>query len=242
MSTLFIPRIVVAKCLLVTATMLPIALITTPPASAQGIAKISNLDAATGLKDALAQGAAKAVSSLGQQNGFLGNNNVKIPLPAGLQRVEGLMRGIGMGSYADQLVNTMNQAAESAVVEARPLLADAIKRMTVQDAKGILSGPQDSATQYFQRTTSAALTQRFMPIVKQATAKVQLADTYNNFAGKAATFGLLKADDANLDAYVTQKALDGLFFMIAQEEKAIRDNPLAAATSIAKTVFGALGR
>jgi hypothetical protein len=136
----------------------------------------------------------------------------------------------------------MNRAAESAVPEARALLVDSIKKMSISDAKGILAGPVDGATQYFKRTTSSALSARFLPIVQQATAKVQLAEMYNNYAGKAATFGLLNAEDANLDQYITQRALDGLFIMIAEEEKSIRANPMGSAVNIVKRVFGAIGK
>jgi hypothetical protein len=214
----------------------------TPVVQAESLARITNQDAVAGLRDALAQGAAQAVALLGKQDGFLGNAQVKIPLPESLQRIEGLMRGMGMGHYADELVTRMNRAAEAAVPEARALLVDSVKKMSVQDAKGILSGPEDSATQYFKRTTSAQLTQRFLPIIKRATAGVKLAEQYNAFAGQAANFGLMSAEDADLDRYVTRKALDGLFLMIAAEEKSIRDNPMAAVTSVAKRVFGALGR
>lgn len=213
-----------------------------PALAQQGLAQLTNQEAATGLKDALIQCADKAIGSLGRENGFLGNNLVKIPLPPSLQRIEGMLRTVGMGRYADQLVTSMNHAAEAAVPEARALLTESIKKMSLQDAKGVLTGPQDAATQYFKRTTSGALTERFLPIVKQATAKVQLARSYDDFAGKAASFGLIKPEDANLDRYVTQKALDGLFVMIAEEEKAIRQNPVGAATSIAKKVFEMIGR
>jgi Protein of unknown function (DUF4197) len=222
----------------VTAAILALA----PSANAQSLATLSNQEAATGLRDALIQGAGKAIGTLGRENGFLGNGQVKIPLPPSVQRVEGMLRTVGMGRYADQLITSMNRAAEAAVPEARALLTDSIKKMSLQDAKSILSGPQDAATQYFKRTTSGALTERFLPIVKRATEKVQLARTYDEFAGKAASFGLVKAEDANLDQYVTQKALDGLFVMIAEEEKSIRQNPVGAATSVAKKVFEMIGR
>lgn len=209
-------------------------------ALAQSLAGISNQDATNGLREALVQGANHAVSLLGRQDGFLGNGKVKIPLPPSLQRVEGMLRSVGLGRQADELITTMNRAAEAAVPEAKVLLVDAVKKMSVTDAKNILTGPEDSATQYFKRTTSTALTQRFLPIVQRATARLQLAETYNNFAGKAAGFGLIKAEDANLDSYVTQRALDGLFLMIAEEEKSIRQNPAGAAVSIVRRVFGAI--
>jgi hypothetical protein len=203
-----------------------------------GLGDISNQDAAGGLKEALTQGAGKAVGTLGRADGFLGNPKVKIPLPDGLRQAEGMMRTLGMGKQADELITAMNRAAEAAVPEAKALLVDAVKKMSVQDARGILAGGEDSATQYFKRTTSPALRERFLPIVKKATARVKLAEKYNQFAGAASKFGVKQA---NMETYVTEKALDGLFLMIAEEEKAIRSNPVAAAGSLAKKVFGALG-
>ena len=146
----------------------------------------------------------------------------------------------GMGKQADELVDTMNHAAEKAVAEAKPILTESIKKMSVQDAKGILTGGEDSVTQYFKRTSTEQLTQKFTPIVQAATKKVQLADQYNKFAGKAASSGLIDKKDANLDSYVTQKAMDGLFLMIAEEEKKLRSNPLGAGSDLLKKVFGAL--
>jgi Protein of unknown function (DUF4197) len=212
------------------------------PAHAAGLADISNKDAAAGLKEALTRGSQAAVAVLGKQDGFLRNERVRIPLPEGLHKVEGIMRGLGMGKYADDLVTTMNRAAETAVVEAKPLLVNAVKNMSVQDAKAILTGGQDSATQYFKRTTSGPLTDRFLPIVAKATQKVKLADKYNEFASKGAKFGLVNTRDADLNQYVTRKALDGLFLMIAEEEKKIRQNPLGAASGIVSKVFGAIGK
>lgn len=211
-------------------------------AHAAGLADLSNRDATSGLKQALSKGAAFAVASLGKRDGFLGNPQVRIPLPENLQRVEGVMRGLGMGKYADELVTTMNRAAEAAVVAAKPLLVNAVKHMSVRDAKGILTGGEDAATQYFRRTTSAALTQKFLPVVAKATRKVKLADKYNEFAGMGARFGLVDKRDADLNSYVTRKALDGLFLMIAEQEKKIRQDPAAAASGIISKVFGAIGR
>jgi hypothetical protein len=212
------------------------------PANALTIADLSNQDAVQGLKDALVQGADRAVSQLGTANGFLGNPKVKIPLPASLQKAERLMRMVGMGGQADELVTSMNRAAEMAVTEAKPLLVDAVKRMSVQDAKGILTGGDDAATQYFRRSTSAALTQKFLPIVKKMTARVNLAKLYNQYAGQAASFGVIDAKDANLDNYVTQKALDGLFLVIAEQERAIRKDPIGSASTMVQKVFGAIGK
>jgi hypothetical protein len=212
------------------------------PALAQSLASLSNQDAVAGLKDALVQSSGKAVGQLGAADGFLGNAKVKIPLPDSIKRVESGLRMLGMGRQADELVVSMNRAAEMAVKEATPVLVDSVKKMSVQDAKGILTGGDDAATQYFRRTTSDQLTQRFLPIVKKMTAKVQLAEQYNNLAGQAASLGLVKQEDANIDNYVTRKALDGLFLVIAEQERAIRKDPVGAATGMAQKVFGLLGK
>jgi len=209
-------------------------------AARAGLEAITNQDAVSGLREALVRGSQAAIESLGKPDGFLANAKVKIPLPESLHTVDRLMRQFGMGRYADELVLTMNRAAEAAVPEARALLVDAVKKMSVQDAKGILGGGQDSATQYFKRATSDQLRAKFLPIVRNATAKVKLADKYNAYADKGVKFGLVKKEDANLDSYVTQKALDGLFVMVAEEEVKIRQNPAAAASNLLKKVFGAL--
>ena len=201
---------------------------------------LTNTDASAGLKAALEKGAGAAVDLLGKTDGFFGNGAVKIPLPDSLRKYEKLMHGVGMGKYADELVLTMNRAAEAAVPEAKKLFSDSIRKMSVQDAKGILSGGQTSGTEYFKRSTTDQLKEKFLPIVKKATAKVKLAEKYNQYAQKGVQFGLVKKDQANLDDYVTQKALDGLFHMVAEEEKKIRQNPLQAGSDIIKKVFGAL--
>ena len=209
-------------------------------AQAAGLDAISSGDASAGVKEALAKGADYAVASLGKDGGFLNNSKVKIPLPGYLQKAESGLRMFGLGKQADELSNTMNHAAEQAVAEAKPILSESIKKMSVQDAKGILSGGEDSVTQYFKRTSTDQLTQKFKPIVQASTKKLQLAEQYNAFAGKAASAGLVDKKDADIDGYVTQKAMDGLFLMIAEEEKKLRSNPVAAGTDLLKKVFGAL--
>ena len=193
-----------------------------------------------GLKTALTQAAQVAVKNLGQTDGFLANPDVRIPLPGKLQKAQKLLSALGASKQTDALVTAMNRAAEAAVPEAKTLLLDSVKQMSVQDAIGILTGGQDAATQYFRRTTSDKLTQRFLPIVSRETGKVQLAQRYNDVAGKAAQLGLLNEKDANLDRYVTGKALDGLFLMMAKEEAAIRQDPLGQASGILQKVFGAV--
>ena len=202
--------------------------------------KISNQEASSGMKAALDKGTQAAVASLGKTDGFQGNNAVKILLPQSLWRYEKMMRQVGMGKYADELVLTMNRAAEAAVPEAKPLFVDAVKKMSLQDAKGILTGGNTSATDYFKRTTSEPLRAKFAPIVAQSTKKVRVAEKYNEFAGQGAKYGLIKKEDANLDGYITQKTLDGLFYMVGEEEKKIRANPVAAGSDIIKKVFGAM--
>lgn len=216
------------------------ALLLAGSAQALSLGDLSNKDAGAGLKEALSQGASAAVATLGKSDGFLGNPKVKIPLPDSLQKVQGLMRTFGMGKYADELETSMNRAAEAAVPEATALLLNAIKQMSLQDAKAILTGGDDAATQYFRKTTAGPLADKFQPIVKHAMEKVKLAEKYDQFAGKAARYGLVKDADTHLDSYVTNKALDGLYLMIAEEEKAIRQNPASAAGGIAKKVFGLL--
>jgi hypothetical protein len=216
------------------------ALVLSAQAAALGVDDLSSKDTSSGLKEALSRGAEMAVSQLGKPNGFMGDARVKIPLPESLRGAEKMMRKLGMKKQADKLIETMNRAAESAVVEAKPILINAVKNMSFDDAKAILTGGDDAATQYFKRTTSAPIGEKFLPIVKQATAKVQLADKYNQYAGKAASLGLIDDKDADLDTYVTQKALDGLFLMIAEQEKAIRKDPIGTGSKLLQTVFGAL--
>ncbi|CAI9006912.1 DUF4197 domain-containing protein [Pseudomonas sp. Lb2C1-1] len=209
-------------------------------AMALSLGDLSQKDATGGLKDALTQGAQVAVKQLGTPGGFSNNPDVKIELPGKLGKVASKMKAFGMGDQVDQLETSMNQAAEAAVVQAQPILVNAVKNMSVDDAKGILSGGQDSATQYLNKSSREQIRAKFLPIVKQATDKVGLAQKYNAFAGQAATFGVLDAKSANIENYVTEQALDGLFEMIGKQEATIRQNPAAAATSLAKKVFGTL--
>ena len=207
---------------------------------AADLERITNADAAGGLKQALMDGSAAAVAQLGVENGFLGNPKVKTPLPPALQRIEAALRFAGMRKQADDLVLAMNRAAEAAVPEAKTLLVDSVRKMSVQDAKGILTGGDTAATEYFRRTTQSQLTKRFLPIVKKATDRVGLAEQYNGLAGKGMQLGLVKEDQATIEGYVTSKALDGLYLVIGEQEKALRQNPLGASSDIVKRVFGAI--
>ena len=210
--------------------------------AAAGLDDITHAEALRGLRQALTDGSLAAVAKLSVENGFFGNPRVKIPLPPSLQRVERGLRAFGMRQEADELVLTMNRAAEAAVPEAKQLLTDAVKQMSVQDAKEILAGGDTAATDYFKRATRPQLTQRFLPIVKSATDKVGLAQQYNALAGEGAALGLVKDDQASIERYVTQKALDGLYFMIGEQEKAFRKDPVSASSDIVRKVFGAIGK
>jgi hypothetical protein len=221
-------------------TVLAAMLMTSAAPGMAQLERLSNQDAAAGLRAALEKGSQAAVAALGRPDGFLGNPAVKIPLPESLQRADSLMRRFGMGKYADELVVAMNRAAEAAVPEARQLFIDSIRKMSVQDAKGVVTGGETAGTEYFRRTTRDQLHGRFLPIVKSSTAKVGLAQRYNEYAQKGAAVGLVKKEHADLDEYVTQKALDGLYVMVAEEEKKIRKDPIGAGSSIIRKVFGAL--
>ena len=218
--------------------------VTSKPASAptttSGVDALSSTDINAGLKEALTRGAETAVSQLGQKDGFFGNAKLKIPLPPTLQKAEKAMRMLGMGKQADELVLSMNRAAEAAVPEAKTLLVGAVKQMTLEDAKGILTGGQTSATDFFRRKTEATLTERFAPIVKTHTDKVGLAQQYNQYAGAAAQFNLIDKKQANVEQYVTQQALDRLYTVIGEKEAAIRANPMQAGSDLLKKVFGAV--
>ncbi len=200
----------------------------------------SSQDRTDGLKMALAQAVDVAVRSLGQTDGFLGNPEVRIPLPGKLESARKTLRRLGLSKDVDQLATAMNRAAEAAVPEARVLLAGAIRQMSIKDAATILTGPEDAATQYFKGAMSPALTERFLPVVSRATADVKLAKSYDSIAKKAGSLGLIDPQDANLDSYVTRLALEGLFKTMAKEEVAIRRNPAGQASALLRKVFGAI--
>ena len=209
-------------------------------AFAMAVSDLTNQEASRGIKGMLGDGATSAVSKLGVPGGFLNNPKVKIPLPPALNDLAKGLRMMGRGKDADELVATMNQAAEQAVPEAKPLLVNAVKTMSVEDAKQVLTGGNDSVTQFFRAKTAAPLAVKFLPIVKQATERVGLAQKYNQFAGQGAKLGLIHGDAASIEQYVTDKALDGLYLMIGDQEGAIRQNPAAAGSAIVAKVFGTL--
>ena len=201
-------------------------------------AGLSEGDAAAGVRVALERGALAAVALLGKTDGFLGNPQVRIPLPGFLKDAAKLLRAIGQGRKLDELVTAMNRAAELAVPVARPLFVSTVKAMSVEDALKVVRGGTTSLTDYFAGKTRAPLNEQFLPIVTQATEKVSLATRYNAVAGKAQSLGLLKGDESNVQQYVTSRALDGLFLMIGEEEKKIRADPVKTGSAILKKVFG----
>lgn len=215
------------------------------------VAKASSLSQdqiVAGLKQALSLGVSNAVATLGRNDGFLTNLNVKIPLPGKLQSVEQALRLAGQDQLADNFVASMNHAAEQAVPLAAGVFGEAIKQMTIADARAILAGTNDAATQYFQRTTQTNLFAKFYPVVQQATGQVGVTAEYkammgkfsslNSFGGLFGKKNLVNLDTADIDTYVTDKAMDGLFKMVAAEEKNIRANPVARTTDLLKEVFG----
>ena len=201
---------------------------------------LSQKDAVEGLKQALTQSAKAAVDRLGVTDGFLGNPKVRIPLPGALQKVEGVMRTLGMSKHPDNLIVAMNRVAEKATAEATPLMVEAVENMSVEDAGKILAGGDDAATQYFRSTMSEELTQKFLPVVKEATSQVGLMKKYNDFAGKGVKFGLVAEKDAQIENYVTQKTLNGLFLIMAEEERTIRNDPGSQANALLQKVFGSV--
>ncbi len=214
---------------------------TTPSSSqATGLAAYSPQQQAESLNQALIQGAESAVKDLARADGYLGNPKVHIPLPENLKKADSALRKLHLGKYSDELITSMNRAAEAAVPEAKSLLIAAVKNMTVNDAKDILLGKDDAATQYFRRNTETALSGKFKPVVVRAMQKVSLAQTYDRFADKGVKLGLVKEQDAHLDDYITRKALDGLYLMIAEQEKEIRAHPLQATGDLARKIFSAL--
>lgn len=199
---------------------------------------LSESDAALGVREALERGALSAVSLLGRSDGFLGNPKVRIPLPGALDDAARVLRMTGQRQQVDELVTAMNRAAEAAVPEARSLLVAAVKSLSVEDALRIVRGGETAVTDFFAAKTREPLALRFLPIVSRATERVALADKYNAVAGKVAGFGLVKKEDANIQQYVTARALDGLYLMIGEEERKIRRDPVATGSAILKRVFG----
>lgn len=212
----------------------------TATASAVSLEDLSNRDTSSGLKAALEKGSTAAVGKLGVENGFFNNEKVKIPLPKILEQARPLLKMTGHAGKLDELELAMNRAAESAVPLAKPLLLNAVKSMTFTDAKNILTGGDTAVTTFFKEKTAAPLGVKFLPMVKSVTDKSGLAAKYNSTMAQAAKFTNVSEQQASVEAYVTQRALDGLFYMIGEEEKAIRQDPIGTGSKIIGKVFGAL--
>lgn len=208
-------------------------------AMAISLADLSNQDANAGVKAALEKGANVAIGKLGTPNGFLNNDKVRIGLPPILEQARPLLKMTGRGQQLDELVVSMNHAAEAAVPLAKPLLLNAVHSMSVTDAKNILTGGETSVTDFFRSKTSAELAVRFRPIVKKITDRSDLSSKYNSALGSVSKLGVAP-QQSSVEGYVTQRALDGLYTMIGEEEKAIRRDPIGSGSKILGTVFGAL--
>ncbi|WLI89609.1 DUF4197 domain-containing protein [Massilia sp. R2A-15] len=220
------------------AWMMSLCLVATA-ASALSLADLSNQDASNGLKAALEKGSLAAVAKLGVENGFLNNDKVKIGLPGPLEKARPLLKMTGRGQQLDDLVVAMNHAAEAAVPLAKPMLLDAVRSMSVTDAKNILTGGDTSVTDFFRAKTAPQLTVKFLPVVKKVTDRSDLSAKYNGVMRQAGPLGV-GGQQATVEDYVTQRALDGLFTMIGEEEKAIRRDPIGSGSKIIGKVFGAL--
>lgn len=208
--------------------------------STAGTAALSNQDMVQGVLEALSVGVKRAVDQLGTAGGYLEDPQVRIPLPKQLRSVEKLARGLGQGKYADQFIASMNRAAEQAVPVATDIFLKAIQGMQLTDAQSIVSGPDDAATEYFKTHTRDQLHAAFLPVVKKATQDANVTASYKQLAQRAGPMsgGLLKPESLDLDEYVTREALDGLFLKLADEERRIRQNPVARSTELLKKVFG----
>jgi hypothetical protein len=195
-------------------------------------------DAAAGIRLALERGALAAVSLLGRADGFLANPKVRIDLPDEMRDAAELLRRFGQRKRVDDLVAAMNRAAERAVPEAKALLVQTAKAITLEDALHIVRGGETSVTDFFASKTRTPLGEKFLPIVRRSTEKVALADKYNVVAERASRFGLVKPEHADLSRYVSDKALDGLYFMIGEEERKIRRDPVSTGSALLRKVFG----
>ena len=212
------------------------------------VSSLSNKQISQGLKEALDVGVKKAIDLLGTKNGFLNDQSVKIPMPDEMQQVEKALRSFGQEQMADEFVTSMNRAAEQAVPKVGNVFVDAISKMSLNDAQGILSGTETAATDYFRKNTSEQLTQLIKPYVTNAMNQAQVTQYYKSMVGQVKrydSFGLMDTylgSAAEIDKYVTDKTMDGLFTKIAEQEKLIRQNPGARSTELLKEVFGSLSK
>ena len=207
---------------------------------ALGLADLSQKDAGLGVKAALEKGASIAVELLGREDGFWKNDHVRIPLPQWLEKGQSVMKMLGKSREFEDLKLGVNRAAEQAVPQAKVLLVNAVKTISVEDAKSILTGGENAVTKFFESHTRTALTSKFLPVVTTVTQNIGLAKQYNELAARVKQFGVVKQDQSTIEQHVTGKALDGLYYMIGEEEKKIRHDPVGTGSEILKKVFGGL--
>lgn len=198
---------------------------------------LSTEEVAAGLKEALTNGASKGSDLVSQVDGYFKNAEIKIPFPPEVQKVETKLRQMGMGAEVDKFVLALNRGAEDAAKEAKPIFVSAIKQMTIQDAWSILKGEDDAATQYLKRTTTSQLTDKFKPVIQKSLEKTNATKYYKDLVTTYNKIPMVQKVNPNLDDYATEKAIGGLFVMVAKEEKSIRDNPTARTTELLKKVF-----
>lgn len=214
--------------------------LTTRQAQALTLSDISQNEALKALRATLDRGARSAISQLGRTDGFLRNERVRIPLPRQLDDAQGWLRRLGQGERLDELITSMNRAAEDAVPQALGLMEQAVRQMTVADARKILSGGDTAVTDFFAEKTRTPLAQRFLPAVSASMARIGVAQQYNQLASRAADYGLMAREDASIEKYVTGKSLDGLYLVIGDEERKIRRDPVGTGSALLGKVFGAL--
>lgn len=204
-----------------------------------GSTPLTASEVAQGLKEALVAGISKGSDLVSQTDGYLKNPQIRIPFPPDVQKVEEKLRQVGLGGEVDKFVTALNRGAEHAAREAKPIFVEAIRSMTIEDAWAILRGEDDAATQYLQRTTSGLLKEKFKPIVQRSLNEVNATRYYGDIVTRYNQIPFVQKVNPDLDDYATEKAIEGLFFMIAREEKNIRENPVARTTEILKRVFAA---
>ena len=199
---------------------------------------VSTGEVGLGLKEALTNGVSKGSDLVSQVDGYFKNPEIKIPFPQEVKQVESRLRQIGLGDEVDKFVLTLNRGAEDAAKEAKPIFVEAVRQMTIQDAWSILRGEQDAATQYLKRSTSSLLKEKFKPIIQNSLNKVNATKYYSDLVNSYNRIPLVQKVNPDLDEYATDKAIEGIFVMIAKEEKNIRENPLARTSELLKKVFG----
>lgn len=210
----------------------------TAPATQTQSGALSTNDITAGLKEALTVGATKVVGQLGRNDGFNADPAIHIPLPAQMNNVKSVLAKVGMSRSLDDLELKLNRAAEAATPVAKQLFLDGVKNMTLTDVNAIYRGDKDAATQYFKRTMSPELSAKMQPIVQQSLAQVGAVQVYDQVMAKYNGIPLVPKVNANLNDHVVQLAMNGIFHYMAQEEAAIRENPVARTTDLLKKVFG----